>query len=152
MDPVTYGFSDVQATISGPGGMISLGAGAGPAEEGITVEFTEELDTMAIGADGQVAHSLHASRAGKITVRLLKTSPTNSLLEQMYTFQRSSSRFHGKNVIVISNPVTGDVYTCQQAAFAKFPSNSYSKVAGMLDWEFNAGQIDPTLGRLGAQV
>jgi len=145
---MTYSFSDVQATIIGPGGTVPLGAGSGNAEEGITVEFIEETDTMNIGADGTAMHSLHASKAGRITVRLQKTSPTNYLLTQLYNYQRTSSLFFGQNILNITNPITGDNYTCQQVAFARYPTNQYAKEAGMIEWEFNAGVIDPSLGSL----
>lgn len=142
----TYSFLDVKASIVGPGGAISLGSGAGAAQEGISIELTEETNTMMIGADGNVAHSLHASKAGRAVVRLLKTSPTNSLLTAMYNFQRTSSLLHGQNIIVITNLATGDVYTCQAAAFARFPNNGYGKESNVLEWEFDIGQIDPLLG------
>lgn len=145
---MTYSFADVQATIIGPGGTVPLGAGSGSAEEGITVEFSEETDTMSIGADGTAMHSLHASKAGRITVRLQKTSPTNYMLTQLYNYQRTSSLFFGQNILEISNPITGDNYTCQQVAFARYPNNNYAKEAGMIEWEFNAGIIDPQLGSL----
>lgn len=145
----TYSFQDVHATIIGPGGTISLGNGAGAAEEGISLEFTEETDTMHVGADGSVAHSLHASRAGKITVRLLKTTPTNALLAAMYNFQRVSSLLHGQNTIAVTNVVTGDVYAGQQVAFARFPTNAYAKEAGTMEWEFNVGRLEVVLGGAG---
>jgi len=142
----TYSFLDVQAVINGPGGLFSLGAGSGNAEEGISIEFTEDKDRLVTGADGSPMHSLIASKAGKILVRLLKTSPVNSLLQALYAFQTSSSLFHGQNVITVVNPVTGDDYTCTSVAFTKFPRNDYAKDAGMLEWDFNAGVIDPVLG------
>lgn len=148
----TYSFQDVNSTITGPGGAISLGYGAHVAEEGISVEFTEETDSMTVGADGGVAHSLHASKAGKVTVRLLKTSPTNQQLSQMYNLQRASSLLHGQNVLVVTNVVTGDVYTCQQVAFTKHPANAFAKTAGTVDWEFNAGRIEAVLGGAGLLI
>lgn len=141
-----YSFTDVQATITGPGGSFPIGSGAAVAKEGISVEFTEDKDRMTIGADGSPMHSLIASRAGRIIVRLLKTSPVNSLLTQLYNFQIQSSVFHGQNIIVVTNPIIGDDYTCRQVAFAKFPTNTYAEEGGMLEWEFNAGIIDPILG------
>jgi hypothetical protein len=142
----TYSFLDVKATLSGVGGSISLGSGAGCAEEGLSIEYTEETDSMMIGADGKIVHSLHAAKAGRVMIRLLKTSSVNSLLTAMYNLQRTSSLFHGNNIMVITNIATGDIYTCQQVAFARFPNNSYAKEANVIEWEFNVGQIDPTLG------
>lgn len=141
-----YSFLDVQAALTGPGGAIMLGADAGAAEEGITVEQAEDKDNMTIGAGGEAMHSLNASKAGRITIRLLKTSQTNALLSAMYNFQVNSAATHGQNTLVVSDIARGDVLSCQQVAFARFPTVSYAKVGEMLEWTFNAGVIDPLLG------
>src|SRR5260221_2909803 len=138
----TYSFLDTLAAIAGPGGTFSIGSGSGNSEEGITVEPSEEIDTMTIGADGSVMHSLHADKSGKVTVRLLKTSPVNALLSAMLAFQRVSGANHGNNTITIKNIFTGDTITCQQTAFAKVPTITYAKDGGMNEWNFNAGIID----------
>ncbi|HVI10230.1 MAG TPA: phage protein [Candidatus Binatia bacterium] len=141
-----YSFLDVHGAITGPFGTVPLGAGSAAAEEGISIEYTEDKDRMLIGADGSAMHSLNASKAGKCLVRLLKTSPTNALLEALYNAQTVSSLFHGKNTISVANPVTGDKYVCAGAAFTKFPRNDYAKEAGMLEWDFNVSEIDVFLG------
>jgi hypothetical protein len=143
---MVYSFLDVQVSIVGPGGSFALGSGAAPAKEGISVEFTEDKNRMVIGADGSVMHSLIASKAGRVTVRLLKTSPVNNALDLLYNFQTSSGLFHGQNLIVVTNPVTGDEYTCRQVAFSKFPKNDYAEEAGLLEWTFDAGIVDSILG------
>lgn len=144
--PTTYSFLDVNAAIVGPGGVVNLAAGAGAAEEGVTVAPSEELDTQTIGADGSGMHSLHADKSGKVTVRLLKTSPVNSLLGAMLSFQRSSGANHGRNTLTIVNTTTGDTITCQQVAFARWPDLNYAKDGGMNEWTFNAITIDQGLG------
>ena len=148
----TYSFKDVQATISGPGGIISLGNGAGVAEEGISCEQIEDKTSWQIGADGSVAFSLHAAEVFRITVRLLKTSPTNQQLSQMYTFQKTSSLFWGQNTLVVTNSITGDVYNGAQVAFVKFPSNSYAKEARTLEYEFVCGHMTEILGGAGLLI
>lgn len=142
----TYSFLDVDATLVGPGGVISLGNGSGPAEEGITVEMTEETDKMVVGADGEGMHSLSGARAGKMTVRLLKTSPVNRQLNQLYNLQRLGSATWGLNVITITDKARGDVIVGQEAAFVKLPTISYGKEAGMIEWEFNCVKVDGSLG------
>jgi hypothetical protein len=146
---MTYSFLDTSVVLSGPGtDGISLGAGAAVAEEGITIEFSEDKDVMRGGADTAVVHSLIANRMGVIIVRLLKTSPTNQLLQALYDFQTSSSLLHGQNVMTVNNPILGDMYSCNKVAFAKFPANSYAKEAGMIEWRFNASYIHAELGSL----
>lgn len=144
--PQTYSFLDVQASITGPGGAFSIGSGAGAAEEGITVEPVADIDNMDVGADGTPMHSLNANKAGKITVRLLKTSPVNAQLSAMMAFQRVSSANHGQNTISVTNNVSGDAITGQLAAFAKQPTVGYGKTGPMLEWEFNVGVLDIGLG------
>ena len=142
----TYSFLDTQAALVGPGGAINLGAGSAAAEEGITIAATEDVNTMTIGADGQVMHSLHANKSGQVTIRLLKTSPVNKQLAQLYAFQTSAGANHGRNTISISNALTGDVTTCQICAFGKAPDLTYAKEGGTNEWPFHAGIIDRTLG------
>jgi Protein of unknown function (DUF3277) len=142
----TYSFLDVQAAITGPGGAFSIGAGSGNAEEGITIAPTEDVDTMTIGADGTPMHSLHASKGGRVVVRLQKTSPTNALLSQMLALQRSSGALHGQNTITITNTATGDNITCQLCAFGKQPEIKYGKEGGFNEWEFLCGIVDQQLG------
>jgi hypothetical protein len=144
----TYSFLDVQAALVGPGGAINLGAGAAAAEEGITVEPTESIDGMTIGADGTPMHSLYANKSGKITVRLLKTSPVNKQLAQMYAIQTSAGANHGQNVLTISSTGLQDVITCQSVAFERAPNITYAKEGGINEWTFNAGIIDRTLGNV----
>lgn len=142
----TYSFLDVNAGIVGPGGAFSLGNGAGVSEEGISTSPSEDVGTMQIGADGTGMHSLHADKSGKITVRLLKTSPTNQLLSALYAFQTATGSAYGQNTIVIVDKSRGDVITGSQCGFAKAPDLNYAKDGGVVEWVFNAIKIERTLG------
>lgn len=141
-----YSFLDTQAAIVGPGGTFSLGAGCGVAEEGITIEPAGDVNVMTVGADGTGMHTLVADKSGHITVRLLKTSPTNALLGAMLAFQRTGAANHGQNTITVTNTVSGDVHTCQQVAFAKVPQVTYAKNPNMNEWRFDAVTIDLGFG------
>jgi hypothetical protein len=142
----TYSFLDVSATLVGPGGFVQLGSGAGNSEEGIEIETSEDINTMTVGADGSGMHSLSANKSGRITVRLLKTSPTNAKLMAMVNVQRTSGATHGQNTLTIRDTNLGDVAVGQQVAFKKIPNNSWAKNAGMLEWIFDAVTIDQKLG------
>lgn len=142
----TYSFLSVQATISGPGGTFPIGSGAGAAEEGITSSMAEDKDTLTIGASGESMHSLHGGNAGRVTVRILKTSPVNALLSALYNFQRSNAGNWGQNTIVISDTVRGDIITASACAFTKHPDVTYAKEGGSIEWVFNAGTLIEILG------
>lgn len=140
-----YSFLDVHASLVGPGGAITLGAGAGASEEGISIDPTAEINTMTVGADGSGMHTLHGDKSGRVTVRLLKTSPTNGLLSAMYAFQTSGGATHGQNTIVINDSSRGEVITCRQVAFSKAPALQFGKEAGMVEWDFSSIIIDRVL-------
>lgn len=142
----TYSFIDVGAALDGPGGSINLGFGAGVAEEGITIERVEDMNTMTTGADGSVMHSLHASSSSTVRVRLLKTSPTNALLQNMLNFQRLGGANHGHNLIRVQDHLRGDIVTCRDVAFTGPPSLTWAKQGQMNEWVFHAGHTDPILG------
>ena len=131
----TYSFLDVSASLAGPTGLVELGYGSANAEEGITVTMTEAKNTMTLGADGEVMHSLHAGKSGTITVTLL-----------MYNAQSLSSATWGNNVIVIRNKVSGDTTTARSCAFQKQPDHANAKVGNTVSWVFDCGKIDQLLG------
>lgn len=146
MASFAYSFLDIVAAIKGPNGSFSIGSGAGVAEEGITIAMADAKNTMMIGADGQGMHSLHAGKSGTVTVRLLKTSPTNALLQDMYVADTASSATHGQNTIVIRDPTRGDVISCKGCAFQKFPDMAYAKDGNIVEWMWDSAEIDQLLG------
>ena len=143
----TYSFQDTNFTITGFGGSISLGSGSGSAEEGITIESVEDKNIMTTGADGFTQHSLVESRAATATVRLLKTSPVNATLQQMYNLQTASALTHGKNVVTGRDTARGDLIVLTNVAFAKEPTITYAKEAGMIEWLFHCGVKIQVLGQ-----
>lgn len=142
----TYSFMDVTGTYAGPGGTFPLGDGSGAAEEGVTIEMVDDKGTMTVGADGQVMHSLHAGKAATLTLRLLKTSPTNFLLAKAYNIETVSSALFGIGTIVIRNAVSGDIITARQVGFKKSTAVNYAKDGGIQEWQFNCGKVDTILG------
>lgn len=142
----TYSFLDVTASLTGPTGVIDLGQGSANSEEGITQTMGGNKNTMTIGADGEVMHSLHADKSGTITVTLLKTSPVNKKLSLAYNAQSQSSATWGNNVIVIRNTASGDISTARSCAFQKQPDFNNAREGGTVAWVFDCGKIDQLLG------
>lgn len=143
--PVTYSFADVTCSITGPGGSYLLSE-QGVADEGITIEMTDDKSTMTTGATRGGMHSLHESRAARVTIRLLKNSPANRVLTEMYRFQTRSSAFFGQNTISLSNAVWQDDHTCAACAFVRMPTNTNAKDGGTMEWVFNSLDVDSVLG------
>ena len=141
----TYSFMAVNATLSGLGGSIPLGYGAASAKEGLSYEMLEDKDRMDVGADGSVMHTLRASNAARITVRLLKTAPTNALLNNMYNLQRLVLSAWGQNILVVSDTQRGDIISGDTIAFARHPVITWAEDANHNEWSFY-GTVVPILG------
>lgn len=142
----TYSFMDVACTKVGPTGSIDMGYGAQNAKEGISFEPANDKSHMEIGADGAVMHSLHADKSGHITVRLLKTSPVNALLQADYNAQTASAALHGLNVFNVKQIASGDVTIANFCAYKRKPRIVYEENGDMVEWTWDAGTIDTTLG------
>lgn len=142
----TYSFLNVNATLVGPTGTVDLGSGSANSDEGISIDMAGDKNTMLIGADGEGMHSLHADKSGAITVRYLKTSPKNAVLQAMYDAQTSSSTLHGQNLITVTNTGSGDVTTARSCAFKRKPSIHYRKDGDIMEWVFDSIKIDSILG------
>jgi hypothetical protein len=143
---MVYSFLNISATLAGPGGILNLAAGAAVAEEGISIEPVEDKNVMTIGADGKGQHSLVASDACTITVRLLKTSPLNAALMLMYNLQSASSALWGANVFTVTDSARGDYNVVQGCAFKKKPTITYAKDGAMMEWTFDGIAANSILG------
>jgi hypothetical protein len=141
----SYSFLDSHATFNGPSGNYNVGSGSGNAEEGITVEMLGDKDTQTTGADGSIMHSLHASDSAKVTIRLLKSSLVNALLNGSYNSDKQSGLTWGQNNITITHSVLGDVITLTNLAFIRQPPLNYAVEGGLLEWELQ-GRVDENLG------
>lgn len=138
----TYSFIDVNASITGPGGSFDLGYGSGVSKEGITITRTQDRNTMTIGADGSGMHSLHADKSGRVTVRILKTSPVNKKLQTLFNLQSIDSALWGKNTISVTQKVADDKTVCQGVAFVRDPDLAYAEDGDIAEWTFDAVTID----------
>ncbi|WP_158810466.1 phage protein [Beijerinckia sp. L45] len=138
-----YSFQDVSCSIVGPNINLIV---TGEAEEGYETEYEGDKDSLTMGAGGDGMHSLRAAQNGTLTLHLLKTSSLNQALCNAYNFQTGSAANHGRNVIIIDDPVRGDTITCQGAAFRRLPGNKFAEQGGIQDWVFNCTRITPSLG------
>lgn len=140
MSNITYSFLDVNCTLVGPGVACPLGNGAGADKEGITISPNGDINTMTIAADGSGMHSLKADVSGSISLKLLKTSPVNAILNAAYLFQTSSAANHGQNTLSLAD-IRGDSITCFGVAFKKAPDLKYGEEGGTNEWTFDAVRI-----------
>ncbi len=145
-----YSFLDMALSISGPSGSATVGGdNTGSSEEGFSIIFEEDRDVMTQGADGSVMHSLTAAKRGRVELHLLKTSPYNAVLSQIFASDSSAGSLNwAKNTMTARNAISGDTYQITGVAIRKFADNNYQTRGNILTWVFNASVIDPTLGNL----
>lgn len=142
----TYSFLTCHGSLIGPGVVASFGAGSAAAEEGVSFKYKDDANKMTHGADGAFTHSLSGAKPGEMIIRLLKTSPLNEVLSNAYNFQRNNPVAHGRNVINFSDTMRGDINSGIGVAFRKFPDNAYADKANIIEWEFDIGLLDCSLG------
>lgn len=142
----SYSFQDIVGSLIGPGIAQSIGAGSGNADGGITLTRAEVKNTMAVGADGTVMHSMHAGNHGTLTISLMKTAPLNQMLSSAYNFQRANSANWGRNSVSLRDPQRGDWWACAQVAFQKHPDITYAKDSDIIAWTFDVGAVDGAFG------
>lgn len=142
----TYSFMDTHCTLTSADAVIDLGYGAAISDEGITFAMAGDKNTMTIGADGEGMHSLHADNSGQVTIRFLKTSPTNAKLMNLYNLQKNNSVKWGRNTITLNHEGSGDNHTATKCAFKKVPDYVNAKDGGIVEWVFDSIKVDMKLG------
>lgn len=142
----TYSFLDVAASLTCDDATIDLGYGAAVADEGLTFARAGDKNSMTIGADGEGMHSMHADKSGTVTIRLLKTSPNNAKLMNLYNLQAGNTKKWGKNTITFNHSGSGDNGTASLCAFRKAPDLKYAKDGDIIEWAFDAIKLDTKLG------
>jgi len=97
---LAYSFVNVSATLIAPGFIIQLGSGAAPTEGGITLAYAGDHSNVVVGADGNAITSLFAGKAGAATIRLLKNSPANKMLNLLFAAQKAAPQSVGAQGIL----------------------------------------------------
>ena len=87
-------------------------------------------------------HSLHCDNSGQVTIRLLKTSPANAKLSDLYDLQKSNTKKWGKNTITFNHVGSGDNGTASKCAFKKRPDLKYAKDGDIVEWVFDAIKLE----------
>jgi structural protein KPP10_ORF10 len=143
-----YSFLSNTLNITGPSGSVQMGGpDTAAADEGFSWSYVEDSNIQEGGADGSTMNSFAATRRAKLTVRLQKTSPVNTILQEMWSGDRANGGVNwGLNVITHRDVIRGDSLTGRGCAFTKFPNITAAKAAGNIEWSFDISILDPILG------
>ena len=139
-----YSFADVTLALAGPNNLNFYITGE--AEEGISIEFEGNKNTMTPGAGGDIMHSLRAAQPGRLIIRLLQTSSCNAVLSNAWSYQTASAATHGQMTATVNDPVRGDLWSCLGTAFGNHANGGWATVGGMREWALDVGRVIPKLG------
>lgn len=137
---LTYDPKSVQLIV---GGAI---IGGFAADEFIDVEFDVDAYTKYVGCGGEVARIKSTNRAGKITVRLMQSSPSNdelSLLAELDAFANS-----GAVPFLLREKNGSTLFSAVFCWVRKLPKTSWRKEVEMREWTLDTSGMIAFVGGL----
>lgn len=109
----------------------------------IEVERDEDAFTKKTGVDGFTTRAKNNNRAGKITARIMQSSPSN---DDLTLLARSDEKDMTGVVSVTVKDISGNSkFTATDAWVKKFPKPTYKKDVGAWEWVIETGFIDMTV-------
>lgn len=140
MSTATYDLKAVRFAVDGvPVGDFANG-------DAVTIEWDEDSWTKTVGASGGVVRSRSGNNTGKITFRLLPSSPLNRTWSDLKA--RDDRDGDGVVTIYIEDLRSGTKVQAPEAWIMKEPSLTYGQTAQeAVEWVFDTGQM--TIDRRG---
>lgn len=139
-----YSFADVTLAVAGPNNLNAYITGE--AEEGFSIEFEGQKNTMMVGAGGDVMHSLRVAQPGRLLIRVLKTSSSNKILSDAWIYQVGSAATHGKMTWTVTDAANADLWVLTGVAFNNHTNGAWATVGNAQEWTLDCGRITPKLG------
>lgn len=110
----------------------------------VMVEFNEAAWSTQIGVDGEDSRTKSNNRSGKITVRLMQTSPSNDILSGLAEQDRMLS--DAALPLQVEDINGNTIHLCENAWIEKIPNAEYGINAGPREWVFQTGVLVSFLG------
>ena len=122
----TYDFKQVQCIL---GANILTGFADGDA---ISMEYESNLFNLTVGADGEATRSKTNNRSAKVTIKLLKTSTANDILNEFYQSDLLSNGGVFPFMLKDSNGV--ELHAAEKMWIEKEPSAPFGVDAPQREW------------------
>lgn len=117
--------------------------------EGSMVKIAREKEssTYAVGGKGDVARIKNLSKVGKVTVTLMKTSPSNDILSTLLLAdERGLTIDAGVKALFVEDGNGNTFASCAQAWIEKYPEVDLSSESTNCEWVFCCGQLEFFVG------
>jgi len=110
----------------------------------VTVEKNSDAWITKVGSDGEGSRSKSCDRSGKVTIRLMQTSPSNLILSGFFKADdiADAGTFP---CIVKDSRAAGETHAAENAWIQKEPSASYEREDGVREWVIASDNIQSFL-------
>jgi hypothetical protein len=106
-----------------------------------TTEYTKELHTLKVGADGEVTRVRSNDRSAKITLKFMSTSDGHKLMLQLYLIALNSPNGQDIGTFQLRDRNGGLVEHAEEAWIAKAPANAFGADVGEREWELHCAEL-----------
>lgn len=137
-DLYTYDFSQVSVIV---GGFAMTGFADGSS---VTVERDEDAFTLSVGSDGEAARSKSNNFAGKITIKLMQTSPSNDVLSAFAKADELSNS--GVIPSMVKDNLGRSLHMAENSWVERMPSSDYARESGTREWVMRTNHLENFVG------
>ena len=138
MSAKTYDFKQV-ACILGTRQITGFAEG-----DSISVEYESNLFNTVVGADGEATRAKANNRSAKITLRMLKTSLGNDILNEYYQADLLSNG--GTFPFMLKDNNGSELHAAEQCWVEKEPSTPFGQDAPIREWTLRTSFLVSTFG------
>lgn len=138
MEVKTYDFKQVAAVL---GARTLTGFAEG---DSISLEYESNLFNTTIGADGEATRSKTNNRSAKVTIKLLKTSLANDILNEYYQADLLSNG--GIFPFLLKDNNGSELHAAEKMWIEKEPSAPFGQDAPTREWTLRTHFMVSTFG------
>lgn len=111
-----------------------IAEGYGEGDDVIQIEHNTPVASTRVGVGGGAVVSVMHDESGTVRLRLLRTSPTNDLLQAaLETFRRTKLFLP----LLVRDSRGRELHAAEQAYIAEYPSSQHGQNAADVEWVFN---------------
>jgi hypothetical protein len=134
-------------TATSPGAPAHRVSGWGEGEDVFMGERLEDAISHKMGADGKMSPNINANRAGKITIKLMETSPSNAVLRYINALQEGGSQSFAPINVLFQGITTGDSVGGVSGYIQKVADIKRGNGVNEQEWVIVVEEYDVLLGR-----
>lgn len=134
----TYDASQVSVIV---GGFAMTGFADGSA---VTIDRDEDAFSLSVGTDGESARSKSNNFAGKITIKLMQTSPSNDVLTAFAKADELSNA--GIVPAMVKDNLGRSMHMAENAWVERFPSSDFARESGVREWVLRTNHLENFVG------